>query len=125
MVGCVVCFIVYYIVPYVDGAPLIKFFPYSEQKLTWSMYLHFWAVYVSRALFICTIDAFSDFKYTKSFKWLALLELIAMVNFACRYGEDFFGIEGFDMMTIRMVSWATVAVIQITKNHSNRKHANQ
>lgn len=118
---CVGVYTIYYFVPFNKHAPEYNLFPFSDQKLTYATYAHYAATYVSRMLFILTIQAFADQKYEKTFKILFYLELVGTANFILRYGESFY-FEQFDMMTIRYFVWGILAAIQIIRNHRNLKY---
>lgn len=118
--ACVAVYSVYYLIPYDKNAPFLKLFPFSDQELTLQAYAHFASTYVSRLLFIVTIQAFAD-KYHRTFAILFWVEVIGIVNYCLRYGEPFY-FPQFDMMTIRYIVWGSLAAIQIFRNHKDVKY---
>lgn len=118
--ACIGVYLVYYLTPDDANGSLISFFPYSDQKLTMRSYAYFGCVYVSRMLFVLTIAEFAK-DYRKTFSILFWLEVVAVINYFLRYGQDFY-FAGFDMMTIRFVVWGIAAAINILSNLRNFKY---
>lgn len=117
---CVGVYTIYYFVPFDNHAPEFGLFPFSEQKITYATYAHYAATYVSRMLFILTIQAFAG-KYEREFSILFFLEFVATINFILRYGDSFY-FEALDMMTIRYLVYGCLAVINILSNHRKLKY---
>lgn len=95
----------------------IQPFPFSAQKISPQVYIHYGCGYIGRIFCIIAVGLFAN-RYAWSFIILTSLEIISTVSYFCRYGE-YFLMPGFDTMSIKYVVYLIVAGFNIVYDQTH------